>query len=333
VSRNAFAALWLLALIGFGLWYGVGQHKASPGKVVPDPAAFGADQASPRATASHAGTAKSIVVAPAASTVSDYAKVFREATNYRNFILSALPAAQNGDRDAQYYLSAALAYCAETNRFFFQRRERTLSVDGAIAERAAFPGNDMTGAIRRAYGRCHEVNAAHDPAWGTSDQWLAKASDAGQPVAQVRTATDIFLRIVTTGAAEVPKSGSSEETRNLSDARSLVRAAVESKNPEVIFETGDLLGLLNPELSQTESYHEALTWRYVACLRGLDCSASAEWLLQLCLSDATCLQDESGIDYLRRSAQTSHMVDLEEKANSLNDKIDAQAWDQLGLGG
>src|SRR6185437_13240508 len=51
----------------------------------------------------------------AAPPAPDFAEAFREASNYRSFIVSALAAAQRGDRDAEYFLSAALAYCDETN--------------------------------------------------------------------------------------------------------------------------------------------------------------------------------------------------------------------------
>lgn len=330
VSRTTLAVL-IVGLIGLGLAYGLLQRKTPD--VAEKTAVAGAPSNPPRAIQSHAGAAEPDAVARTntAPAVSDYAKSFRDASNYRDFIMSALSAAQSGDRDAQYYVSAAISYCDETNRFFFRRRDKTLTVDEAIAERAALPGIDMTAAIRRANRRCQDVNSARDPAWGTADQWLAKATQAGQPLAQARTAENIFLHITKTGAAEAPKPGSAGETGTLRDARSLALAAVQSKNVEAIFEMGDLLPILKPGLSQSDFEHEALTWRYVACLRGLDCGVNAEWHLQMCLADPSCLPDESGIDYLRRSAQVS-MIDLEQKARALNDKIDAQAWNEMGLG-
>jgi hypothetical protein len=328
VSRYVLTVF--VGLAGLGLWYGLAHRKAPAETVTTVPTAISATPASPRATQSHEGTAETHGVAPSAI---DYAKAFRASTNYRDFILQTLPAAQKGDRDAEYYLFAAIDYCDETNRFFFRRRDKTLSLDEAIAERARLPGNSMTERIRVAYSRCHDVNAAHAPPWGTADQWLSKATEHGQPMAQLRTAGNTFLGIVKTGTVGAPKPGALVEARTISDARSLARAGLESANAnsEIIFEVGSLLMLLKPETSQADISNEMLTWQYVACQRGLDCGANAQWLLQYCLGGAPCLPGESGVDYLRRSAQEAHVVNFEEKAYALNAKIDAQAWDELGL--
>ncbi|HEY0341848.1 MAG TPA: hypothetical protein VGC34_13655, partial [Steroidobacteraceae bacterium] len=117
------------------------------------------------------------------------------------------------------------------------------------------------------------------------------------------------------------------------DARSLVRAAIESKDPEAIFEMGDLQGFLRQGVPQEKSTKDAVTWRYVACLRGLDCGVDSEWHRQFCLWDSNCLPGESGVDYLRRTAPMLNVPDLEQRAFDLNAKIDAGAWDELGLGG
>ena len=45
------------------------------------------------------------------------------------------------------------------------------------------------------------------------------------------------------------------------------------------------------------------------------------------------LGHETGVDYLRRKAPMFHIIDLEERAHASNAKIDAGAWDELGLGG
>jgi hypothetical protein len=191
----------------------------------------------------------------------------------------------------------------------------------------------MTERIRIAYSRCHDVNAAHTAPWGTADQWLSKATEHGQPMAQLRTAGNTFLGIVKTRTVGAPKPDARVEARTISDARSLARAALESAsaNPEIVFEIGSLLMLLKPDTSQADISNEMLIWQYVACQRGLDCDADAEWLLQYCLGGAPCLPGESGVDYLRRAAQEAHVVSFEEKAYALNTRIDAQAWDELEL--
>jgi hypothetical protein len=206
-------------------------------------------------------------------------------------------------------------------------------VDEAIEERSEHPGPSMTEAIKRAYARCHALNETKNPSWGTAAEWLARATDAGQPLAPLETARQIFLRPLVHGGSvsEVQTPAITQGT--YTDARSLVRAAVETRDPQAIFELGDLQGFLNSGEPEGQLTRDAMTWRYVACLRGLDCGVNAEWHLQFCLWDPNCLPDETGVDYLRRIAPLMNVTDLDERARALNAKIDAGAWDELGLGG
>lgn len=330
--RGTTLAGLAVALLGTSLWYGMAHHngtrnvapkvakamtaaRASLSQVPPFPAMLGEKSAPP---ALHQGE--------------DYAERLRATANYRAFIDSALEAARNGDRNAEYYLSAAIAYCDETNRFFFKRGSRRLSVDEAITDRERFPGPSMTAAIRRADDRCHDVNEVKDPVWGTADPWLAKAAAAGQPVAEIRIAEKALLAIATRGSTTIEKPNAPGEAFTVTEARSLVRTAVESNNPEVIFEMGSLLGLVKPlQQAQTDTFQETLTWEYAACLRGMDCSADADWHTSVCLTDPNCRPDENGIDFLQRNAREANMFDLEERAKALNATLQAKAWDELGL--
>jgi hypothetical protein len=343
VARTAITVL-LVGLTGFGLWYGLSQRTTSQG-TASAVAGSGATSAGMRAgpasaaqRAPHGTNSQGLAQSPAAvaggPSAVDYRKAFRGSTNYQSFILSVLPAARSGDRDAQYYLHAALTYCDETYKFYFRPRGRLLSVDEAIEVRSDFSGPSMTEAIKRAYLRCHEINEAKNPIWGTAVEWLSKATDAGQPLAQMETARLIFLRPLAQGGIVASESQTQAiQQGTYSDARSLLRTAVETKDPEAIFNMADQLGFLKTSEPNEQLTQDAITWRYVACLRGLDCGVNAEWYLQFCLSDPNCLPDETGVDYLRRIAPVLHVIDLEERARDLNAKIDAGEWDELGLGG
>jgi hypothetical protein len=66
----------------------------------------------------------------------------------------------------------------------------------------------------------------------------------------------------------------------------LLREAVESRDPEVLFTIGEAQGFLtafNGEATKNE-----LAWLLVACRRGLDCSANAEWVKVACANDSGC---------------------------------------------
>lgn len=339
VARSAIAVL-ALGLTALGFWYGLGQRPAPQktgtaitGSITPGRIAATSTSTAP-ATKSRAEIAKSDATTPAVPAAVDYGNAFRGATDYRTFMLDILPAARSGDRDAQYYLYAALNYCDETYRFYFRPRGKLLSLDEAIKVRSYYPGPSMTEAIKRAYLRCHEVNETKNPTWGTASEWLSKATDAGQPLAQMETAGLIFLRPQVQGGIVASESQTPAiQQGTYSDARSLVRAAVETKDPEALFDVAGLLGFLNPKEPNEQLIQDAITWQYAACLRGLDCGANAEWHLQFCLNGSSCLPDETGADYLRRMAPIKHINDLEERARDLNAKMDAGEWDDLGLGG
>src|SRR6185312_1424939 len=334
VARNATIGL-IVGLTVLGLWYRHDQRKASrktvatiAGSATNAAASIvSAATASAKAKESHPNLAQSPPAGPAVPAATDYGKAFRASTDYRSFVLNALPAAQSGDRDAQYYVHAALAYCDETYKFYFHPRGKLLSVDEAIEVRSDLPGPSMTEAIKRAYTRCNGINEAKNPGWGTSAEWLAKATDAAQPLAQMETAQKIFLRPLTRAGVVPDSEDPAIAQGTYTEARSLARAGLESKDPQAIFDMSDLLGFLKNGEPNEQLTKDAITWRYVACLRGLDCGVDAEWHLQFCLWDSNCLPQETGADYLRRIAPMMNVIDLEERARGLNAKIDAGAWD------
>lgn len=340
VARNATVGL-IVGLTVLGLWYGHDEREASQKTAAPIAGAAthaasligSAATASATPTKPHPNLAQSHPAQPAVPAATDYGKAFRASTDYRRFVLDALAAAQSGDRDAQYYVHAALAYCDETYKFYFHPRGKLLSVDEAIEVRNDLPGPSMTEAIKRAYTRCNGINEAKNPGWGTSGEWLAKATDAGQPLAQMETAQKIFLRPLTRAGVVSDSEDPAIAQGTYTEARLLARAGLESKDPQAIFDMGDLLGFLKNGEPNEQLTKEAITWRYVACLRGLDCGVDAEWHLQFCLWDSNCLPQETGVDYLRRIAPMMNVTDLDERARALNAKIDAGAWDELGLGG
>ena len=259
----------------------------------------------------------------------DYSAMFREAGNYRQFITLALPAAKAGDVEAQYYVYSAMKYCEETYRFYFKRRERVLSVDEAIAVQTNRGSFQYIDALKAAHARCHEINGRLDLSWGSADEWLARAARAGQPEAVLATATRIFLE--SEMVLESPLRKPNGEAYTLDDARAMVRSAARSGHPTVLFELGELGLLMRPDQADADGVQENFAWRYVACLRGLDCSAQAEWHRGYCLADPDCKADEPGMDYLRRMALQRGITDLELRASVMVEKIEAGDWKSLGL--
>jgi hypothetical protein len=71
-------------------------------------------------------------------------------------------------------------------------------------------------------------------------------------------------------------------------------------------------------------------WRLAACERGYDCSDRAEWRQVMCRGDYNCQPGESAADLIHR-ATGNDFPEIEELASSLNAKIDAGKFDELGL--
>lgn len=258
----------------------------------------------------------------------DFATLFQNAGDYRRFIERALPAAKGGDAEAQNYVAAALRYCDETYRLYFKRRDKVLSVDEALAIWTSRSDYQQVERLKVAAARCGDVYGRSDPAWGSADEWLARAALAGQPVALFRRGIQIWLEMDTNRAPTFSKPDGSPYT--LDEARAMVRAAARSAHPEVLFELGDMRLLLKPDVD-ADGNQDSMAWRYVACLRGLDCRAESEWHRQFCTFDPDCRPDEPGMDYLRRMALQQGIYDLEARAFQISEKIDARDWAALGL--
>jgi hypothetical protein len=257
-----------------------------------------------------------------------FATRFQDAGNYSQFIESALPAAKGGDAEAQNYIAAALQYCDETYRLYFKRRDKVLSVDDAIATWTSRSDYRQVENLKVAEAHCGDVYGRVDPAWGSATEWLARAAQAGQPVALFRKGTQIWMDMESNRAPTYSRPDGTPYT--LDEARAMVRAAARSANPEVLFEVGDMTLLLKPD-SDHEDNRDTWTWRYVACLRGLDCRAEANWHRQFCTWDPDCRPDEPGMDYLRRVALQNGIYDLELRASQVNERIDARDWVALEL--
>jgi hypothetical protein len=217
-------------------------------------------------------------LANAATAKLDYRAAFAQSRNLWEFARRILPAAKAGDADAQCYLSKALEQCARDNRMFYQRRGVTLTSDQGI--QWALQRHLSLDVAQAVYERCHEFlekDASAVSELGDSNDWLEQATHAGQPLAQAATATKLFMQQTLQNiqiANGISNPDAPAPIKSDQSAVRLLRQAVESRNPEVLFTIGEAQGFLtafNGEATKNE-----LAWWLVACRRGLDCSANAE---------------------------------------------------------
>jgi hypothetical protein len=275
----------------------------------------------------------STVASPAATAKLDYGAAFAQSRNLWEFAHRILPAARAGDADAQFYLSKALEQCARDNKMFYQRRGLPLTSDQGI--QWALQRHLSLDVAQAVYERCHEFleqDASAVSELGDSNDWLQQATHAGQPLAQAATAMKLFLQQILQNiqiANGVSNPDARAPIKSEQSPVSLLREAVESRNPEVLFAIGEAQGFLGA--FNREATVNQLAWWLVACRRGLDCSANAEWIKVACANDARCASFTDPSAFVRAHAGDD-WDNVEQLAGEIDAKLDAGRWDELGLG-
>jgi hypothetical protein len=302
----------------------------------PDRAVFAADRHAPTALTGNP-VDREFIAARASSggglpihESTNYKKLLAESHNYWNFAHKTLPAAQDGDANAQYYLSKSLEYCKESNEFYFEHKGKQLTFDEGL--QYAAKRNLPYEIAQEVYEKCHEFKEHASSELGNAADWLAKATDSRQPVAQATTASKMLMQDLQQNLAKsggVLNPNKEAQIGNGADPRELLRAAVQSREPEVLFSIGEAQGLLDPLNSDKNTNRFA--WWLVACQRGFDCSATADWVKVSCGNDPQCASANSPSDLVRSLAGDS-WPGVQQRAQEISAKLDAGQWSALGLG-
>ena len=265
----------------------------------------------------------------------NYRKTFQSAADLWALAHQWLPAAQAGDADAQYHLYAIDRECHGVQTASFVREGRLVSLDDALRWDEALTGSRARAEhIQQEYGRCSGfyTHAASD--LGDPLDWLQRATDAGQPIAQSTTA---LLRLgqeqqaLQARAAGTPPS-SEPPIGGDADPRELLRMALASKDPEVLFAIGSAQVVLNPTQSRTDSRLNQWAWMAAACQRGLDCS---EYGPPVSLPCAPAGSDCGTVPQMLLSWAGNNWAPIEERVQQINAVLDegqTEPLSQLGLG-
>jgi len=259
----------------------------------------------------------------------DYKKSLAGANDYWAYAHQVLPAGKAGNADAQFYLSRALERCDEDNRLYFQRRGQRLTLDEGL--QYAVKRHLSIEVAQSVYEKCHQFQENDSAEFGSAADWLAKATAAGQPLAETTTASKLLVQEMQQNfprAGDVPNPNTSPKIENASDPRSLFRSAVVSKDPEVLFVIGDSQGLLDP--ASSDSNTRRFAWWLVACQRGFGCSENAEWVKKSCGDDAGCRSASSPSDRVR-SLAGDQWPEVQQRAQEISAALDADQWDKLNL--
>ncbi len=260
----------------------------------------------------------------------NYKKDFANSHDYWILAVALLPAAKAGNADAQFYLSRLLDRCAEDNRMYFQHKGRNLTLDEGL--QYAVQRHLPIEIAQSVYDKCHGFQENDSAKFGRADEWLAKATASGQPIAQATTASKILTQEMQRNFAQaggVPNPYADESAVNGSDPRDLLRSALRSRDPEVLFSIGESQALLDPTNANRNTTRFA--WWLVACERGFDCSANADWVKTSCSNDPQCASATNSDDIVRTLAGDNWPM-VQQQAQEISAKLDAGQWDQINLG-
>ncbi len=265
-------------------------------------------------------------------TFPNYRKAYAESRDLWTFAHELLPAAMAGHADAQFYLSAAMDHCAHDNKMLFLRRGVTLSLEDGL--QYAAQRHMSLDLAQWVYDRCHKFLEQGAPELGSAADWLAKSTDAGYAPAQAATAEQILfqnLQKSIANASGVPVPDQSPAVENSMSPRELLKASLTSGDPEVLFDIGESYAKLYPRASAETESTERYAWWLVACQRGLDCGANADWIKSTCSVSPQCGSYSDPTDYLR-SLAGNQWPDVQQRAVEISQKLDSRQWSDLGLG-
>lgn len=286
----------------------------------------------PAVARSRVGASNAVTTKGGAPEAVSYKAALEASRDYWDYAKRTLPAAQAGDRDAEFYLSRALERCQSDLRMYLQKG-RSLTEEESLqwAAKRHLPLE----LAQQAYERCHRFQEDGSGEFGDATEWLGRATLAGQPVAQATTATRILLQqsldgLAKAGAVPVTPLPVARDTVGM-DPRQLFSEAVESRDPEALFQIAEAAPLLHPSTGDYDG-SERNSWLLVACREGLDCSPNADWVKIACYLDPQCASATSPSELIEHLAGAA-WPKVEQRAEELKAKIDAGQWDDLGLGG
>lgn len=260
-------------------------------------------------------------VADDAAMERDFMKELAGSDDRWEFAAGVLDEAKGGNGAAQYALSMALFDCKAFDDLYFRDGEHRRTYDEAM-QAAVKRGGLQWEYVSGVFKRCKRLLEAKGAPFGTPDDWMKAATENGYPPAQAQTAVGL--------AWKARYESNPDRAREEHDeARRLALEALRTKDPAAIFLVGDAASVLDP--GQGAANPHQWVWLLAACERGYDCSRQSAWYQLRCAFDSKCQPYDSGIvDVVRREAG-GRFLDIERRAKELNEKLDQDRFDDLGL--
>jgi hypothetical protein len=248
-------------------------------------------------------------------------------------VKALLPRAQAGDAKAQYLLFLAYWDCLRPDVAHRYKEYPTWEVMRQRAVESVSTQKDMD-SLETEYRECAGFFQNDIRSFGTPWDWLQRATDAGYAPAQAETAAqrlqqDQWKVYKSAGAspgytADLPPIGGDVSPREL------LTLAVQSGDPEILDQIGGLQQMLNPTQSHEVNLVNDIAWRYVGCQRMGGCPV--EWGP---MTSTNCSPNTSNCIAVPNAWLiwvNGNWAPVQDRVNQINSALEAQQWDQLGLG-
>lgn len=108
---------------------------------------------------------------------------------------------------------------------------------------------------------------------------------------------------------------------------SVLRRALASEDPQIFFEMASIPA--QPSQNADDRFIDFMAWHLVACQRGYDCSASADWVIRTCALTPACGPTDSGVDLIRATTGVQLQGTVSHRAEEINAQLNAGDWESL----
>jgi hypothetical protein len=258
------------------------------------------------------------------------ATTFRNAKDYAEFTHKIRAEAEAGDGNAQYYMQKALHYCDDRlSSFFHVNSKRPRTLDEARADEVRMGSSKhpemMQQEITAVYERCHTFleDAEVRPELKQWTAWRDKAADNGVPAAESLKAQELWQQYLT---AQYGQDSTHADPATPGKVHELILNALQSGDPQVFWNMADLMkdqSDLSTQASREKWVMIDNAWQLLACQRGFDCSAQAEWLRVACSTGLVCTPGETGQQLLEQMS-SDHWDHVKAMANEIGAAVDAK---------
>lgn len=272
--------------------------------------------------------AKMTRAASSGGSAAAWTKRFYSSNNYLRFVKDALPAAMRGNGRAAFFIGKALASCAWVIQNYQHSADPYAQLQQELESEPNAPqwARDLQEKkTRRCLGLVHrDPFKLLPPRQGgySYSYWFAQGLADGDPLAQVQAAANALAKISVTSSMP-----GSEKRRLVDLAAKNLRVAVESGDPNALYDAGLLLAE-NAGVSRNPLSGIAVT--LAACDLGYDCSAAnPEAVFSGCRLSGACPADADWSYFLQKSLGPAKYAQVYANARQIEYSVKAGNWNAV----